>query len=79
MIVTEDEARKKWCPFARQMSLVEDEVVGRSSSWNRTSGIQQNPKCIASECMAWTWWGIGGGSDRVGWCGLAQMTRQDWP
>lgn len=78
MMVTEDEARKKWCPHARLTS-----PSGDSRSWNRvmraTPGFEDYPHCIASECMAWRWddrfegapaqWV--GYSDTHGYCGLA--------
>lgn len=58
MILTEKEARKKWCPFAR--------VKDNGCSTNRHAGthkrkdgkfsiLRSNSMCIASECMAWRW------------------------
>lgn len=41
MLLTEEEARKKWCPFAGEGRL----MLGPSG----------DPRCIASECMAWRW------------------------
>ena len=45
---TEDEARQKWCPFARYSI--------RSSSFNRAGG-QDDPyiacRCLGARCMAW--------------------------
>ncbi len=52
MIVTEAEARKKWCPKARWALGAEDNNAG-----NRFSN-DNNPescRCISSECMAWRW------------------------
>ena len=58
-MVTEDQARTKWCPFAR----VEIESEGGAvCSANRLPGVGgsadpdlewPSPRCIASECMAW--------------------------
>lgn len=62
MIVTEEEAKKKWCPFVRHEG-------DKGGSWNRTVSAMKrifgwdggNPypeetcNCIASECMAWRW------------------------
>jgi hypothetical protein len=53
-MMTEEEARGKWCPFVRQSN-------GPDGSWNRTlheSASLTEPRtygCIASECMAWRW------------------------
>ena len=56
--MTEDEARKKWCPMAR--------VQGMESSGNRTD----NAQCIASDCACWVDSGGDGRGNRLGHCGL---------
>jgi hypothetical protein len=64
--MTEDQAREKWCPFAR--------VAAADYSSNKGSGgdIRPGAYCIASRCMAWRW-----DLDTVatepheGYCGLA--------
>lgn len=75
MLVTEEEAKAKWCPFAR-----ENDGGFRPTTVNR--GIGETCNCLASACMAWRrkWPGIPDdatitGSPTVvsahGYCGLA--------
>ncbi len=55
--MTEDEAKKKWCPFSRQVAVVSREVGASVATANRDSGEHygvQNVNCIGSQCMAWT-------------------------
>jgi hypothetical protein len=69
-MVTEEEARRKWCPFVRDYYDWENKVV----AVNRGTAIDD--RCWASDCMAWRW-----GLDvwdsavderrRSGYCGLA--------
>ena len=52
--MTEDEAKTKWCPFARYVSI-RGEGINR---WIHEGETQTNPepsRCIASDCMAWRW------------------------
>lgn len=72
--MTEDEARKKWCPFARLIATgAEGQDVAlpdASAGFNRpTLGPPDdlaNAACMASSCMAWRW-----DSRSRGHCGLA--------
>jgi hypothetical protein len=60
--MTEQEARERWCPFAR--------VWGTDASGNRLAdGGKPNTDsmCIASRCMVWRRWY----SKSEGFCGLA--------
>jgi hypothetical protein len=60
--VTEDEAKTKWCPFAR---TVETDGRGSTNGRNRvaSTGVAEKvlaaellgAQCIASACMAWRW------------------------
>lgn len=58
MILTEEEAKTKWCPESRM--LVDATGYGAG---NRFTG-QQHPhfvaqtRCIGSACMAWRWGGV---------------------
>lgn len=45
--MTEEEAKKKWCPFVRISR-------GLGSAWNRPS-FPGDPTCIGAECMGWQW------------------------
>ena len=59
--MTEDEARQKWCPFARVAMISSSDI--ECPPCNRlaidgVSGLEKNPagaRCIASDCMAWRW------------------------
>jgi hypothetical protein len=67
MIVSEADARKKWCPFARvntnngcATNRYADEKAGKD-------GRPHNSMCIGSECMAWQWNVMDG---ETGYCGM---------
>lgn len=76
-MMTEDEAKTKWCPFARVNTTAEDSVTGRVTGINgggnrmlTGTGFHDNPaqaRCLGSTCMAWRWLEIG----RLGYCGIA--------
>lgn len=87
MILTEDEAQKKWCPFARVPN--DDEGFAVNRKWS--GEIDRGALCIGSACMAWrqveTHWRIGDivarhtgqwpPDDRSGWfCG--DWTVDEW-
>ena len=55
-MLTEAEAKTKWCPFVRGVSIG-DERTGEIMS-NRGEGLLSEPshvRCIGSGCMAWRW------------------------
>ena len=63
--VTEPEARKRWCPFAR--------ILAGSGGGNRNSDDRPTShcKCMASTCMAWVEARPAGeGLEALGVCGL---------
>lgn len=80
MLRTEDEARKAWCPLARQLVTIESkggETVGpiQNASANRFMGDAASV-CIASECMAWRW-GDGPLGHPQGYCGAFGRPERD--
>lgn len=68
--MTEDEARKKWCPQARVATRGEDAAVNRWAVFGSGFGPSHGTTCIASECMAWR-----STSSQHGYCGLAGRPR----
>lgn len=58
-MVTEDEAKRMWCPFGR--------IEGRAGGSNDPTKVHGKAHCIGSACMAWRWSPETGG----GYCGVA--------
>lgn len=53
MLLTEEQARTKWCPKALHQTGNEEPAANR---WSDRDGHHANPaecRCIASDCMAW--------------------------
>ena len=87
MTLTEEEAKTKWCPFARVG--VSENVSSHSA--NRTplggvDGLNNANLCIGSDCMAWrpvvinemtevVFAGTREGKPGAGFCGLAGEPR----
>lgn len=58
MIVTEEEAKTKWCPESRklvQIITAKDRNPIDATSANRSSEDGPITSCIGSACMAWQW------------------------
>lgn len=77
MILTEAEARTKWCPFVRPIMLDNGRIYtpyGREVKKDEYGvPVKILDQCIASACMAWqqeTKFELG-----RGWCGLAGSPR----
>lgn len=71
MMLTEEEARKKWCPFVRYYEAGDRAASNR---WRQSLPAEEphalNPvpcRCIASDCMMWQWF-----DHQKGYCGLAR-------
>lgn len=65
--MTEDEAKTKWCPFARVM--VEHSDGNHYGPMNRSvtaKGDVRNSMCIGSGCMMWHQLN----NTSHGWCGM---------
>jgi hypothetical protein len=77
--MTEDEAKLRWCPYARKKMRASTVVnVGEAMSGGvyRTASDEHN--CLGSGCMAWRWAervfkedGSLGNEPDSGYCGLA--------
>lgn len=74
--MTEQEAKTKWCPFARLGSTTTG--LGGFNRFIEPVGAGSEDKvcCIGSACMAWRKFSMddqtrGDSSKRGGWCGLA--------
>lgn len=52
MILTEEQARTKWCPFVRFHGTPSDDSISNRHGWfdNDNPGMS---RCIGSVCMAW--------------------------
>lgn len=51
MMLTEEDAKTKWCPFAREADSRDEDGVAA----NRTISGKPMTMCIGSSCMAWRW------------------------
>jgi hypothetical protein len=50
MMLSEEEAKTKWCPHVRLL-----EPYAEKTSMNRGNEDEPIGCCLASECMAWRW------------------------
>ena len=59
MLLTEDEAKTKWCPHARQaVDTSRDPAMAATANRDGTGHYgADNCNCIAAGCMAWRWAG----------------------
>lgn len=78
MIVTEEEAKTKWCPFARVATTSGGGiVVNRFSSPMQLRG---DSNCLGSACMMWQSYGTlrrDGVTRETGYCGISKGSSDD--
>lgn len=67
MIVTEQEASVKWCPFARVQSFPSQYSGAYNRAANGTTTADGKATCVGSNCMAWVEAGF-----NKGFCGMAE-------
>lgn len=77
MILTVDEARKRWCPDARMRIDAKD--AGFNRGWGVDVGYSGvlGSLCLTSDCMAWRWAGMNRQGNAVGYCGRAGVPSDD--
>ena len=83
MLLTEEEAKGKWCPFSRKAYRFsqgfESGPFSGACSFNR--GGRQNCDCIASSCAVWQWYdtlsNMKGSEIPRGYCGLASKPTME--
>jgi hypothetical protein len=51
--LTEEEAKTKWCPFARTPIYID--IAAASTNRNLKGGALPSSSCIGSSCMSWRW------------------------
>lgn len=64
-LMTEEEARARWCPFARVPLYAAQPVQEESptaanrappgASDSTRAGVDRETRCLGGECMAWRW------------------------
>ena len=86
-MMTEEQAREKWCPFVRVgfgMNAPDQSCI--AATGNRMTTMDDECNCIASDCMAWRWAHLGGDHNAIGeplpenvpgegYCGLSGTPR----
>jgi len=77
MILTEKEAKTKWCPMARTGLLAGAGAVAVNRHITDDEGykgeVYHETRCMGSDCAMWVWFSRNVGdqdADRQGHCGL---------
>lgn len=72
MILTEEEAKAKWCPEARMLPNAPGYGAGNRFADDPHPIFMAETRCIGSACMAWRWLAEARGfSSTLGFCGKA--------
>jgi hypothetical protein len=74
-MMTEEDAKTKWCPFVRAVACCDQTWANRPLDGPEDTGLFRDEKtrCIASACMAWRWASNSEEGRKIygGFCGLA--------
>jgi len=78
-MLTEDQARKTWCPMTRVIFMEDGNIPADQTSWNRLqpnvqkTSVKTGPtvSCLASQCAMWRWSNLKADGADTGFCGLA--------
>jgi len=77
MLLTEAEARERWCPFARTYAVHETGAATHNRGYGKGKP-EPDCLCLASACMAWRWM-PGTFEPPLGYCGLAGSLGAERP
>lgn len=65
-MLTEEQAKTKWCPHVRVLVVNENEDAAAAVNIDNNDSLLT---CCASDCMMWRW--VGKNVSARGYCGLA--------
>jgi hypothetical protein len=75
-----DEAKKKWCPWSRTLSMQDEGPAinrpGPTMSSQQTANVIVATRCLADGCMLWTTSTM---TEWDGWCSLSSASNTDLP
>jgi len=76
MLLTEEQAQQKWCPFATTTAVSIAAPGGKTTSgiYDTRGKSKGFTSCLASDCMAWRW--VNPNTSPLGFCGLAGMPEE---
>ncbi len=74
MILSENEANEKWCPFSRVAPGGENRTNYEGEDLSGSFKKLPGSRCISAECMAWIWINeqLTGIQNPHGYCGLTK-------